>query len=317
MAALLFAGQAPAPAPPPAPADQVPTFSTGTSQVRLDVQVSTGKDLITGLKQDDFLVFDEGAPEPITYFGRDAEHLRLLLLLDVSGSMRKNLQPMAATARQALHYLHYKDRVGIMLFSRETKVLLDFTADMDEAARQLREAVESDQGIGSGTAINRSILSACGYMESYAAKVDDPKQQQERRAILIVTDNLSLNYKASDEQVLRALYGNDTVFNAIVFGRAERPLPPPPGTQLNPDYTPADVFRLAEETGGEAVKAARADATFAEMMERIRTRYSLSYKPPEAKAGAFRHVRVELSPAARRAWPNAVLRYRSGYYAGG
>lgn len=284
--------------------------------MRLDVQVSNGKDLITGLKQEDFVVYDEDAIQPITYFSRDAEHVRLLLLLDISGSMKKNVLAMAATAKQALRSMRYKDRVGIMLFSRETKVREEFTPDMDEVARELQTSMDED-GMGAGTAINASILAACDYMRSYADKVMDPGQRQERRAILMATDNLSLNYKVPDDKVLRELYAGDIVFNAIVFGRAERPRPLPPGTYTNPDYSPSDVFYVAEQSGGEAEKAAHAADVFPQMMERIRSRYSISYKPPPSKAGTFRRVRVDLSPVARKMWPRAVLRYRNGYYSTG
>lgn len=297
------------------PADQTPTFSTGVSQVRLDVQVVDGKQIVAGLSKEDFVVYDDNAPQPISYFGRESEHLRLLLLLDVSGSMKKHLQLMATTVKQALHYLRYKDRVGIMLFSRETKVREEFTTDLNEVAREIQDAVW-DEDLGAGTAINASLLSAADYMHSYSEKIEDPKQREERRAILIVTDNLSLNYKASDRQVLRALYSDDTVLNAIVVGRGERPGPVPAGHTRNPEFSPSDVFALSEQSGGEAVKADRADAAFPEMMERIRTRYTLIYKPPEARPGSFRRIRVELSPDARRQYPRATIRHRTGYYAG-
>ncbi len=288
------------------------------AQVRLDVQVVDGKDIVTGLAKDDFVIYDDGDPQPVLYFGREAEPLRLLLLLDISGSMKQHLQQMATTAKQALRHLRPGDRVGIMLFSRDTKVREEFTQDLEEVTREIQSAVW-DEDLGSGTAINSSILSAAEYMREYALKAEqdpDPRRREERRAIVIVTDNLSLNYKASDEDVLRALYSTDTVLNAIVVGKGHRPPAPPRDGYTNPDFSPADVFLLSEKTGGEAVKAERADATFLDMMERIRTRYSLNYKAPDAAAGAFRPVRVDLAPAARKRYPQARIHHRLGYYVG-
>jgi len=220
---------------------------------------------------------------------------------------------MAATARHSLQYLRPGDRVGVMRFARNTKLQQEYTADFELAAREIQASVRSDD-LGSGTAINASLLEAIEYVRGYADAAADPKQREERRAILIVTDNLSLNYKATDREVLRALYRADVVLNAIVIGRAEKPLPLPEGTKTNPDFTPSDVFTLSEQSGGEAVKAERADAAFSEMLERIRTRYTLSYKAPEAAAGTFRKVRVDLSPAARGRYPAAQVRHRNGYY---
>ena len=74
------------------------------------------------------------------------------------------------------------------------------------------------------------------------------------------------------------------------------------------------MFKLAEQTGGDAVKADNAVADFKHMIERIRTRYSLSYHAPESQPGAFRHIGVALSAGAQRRYPFAEIRARHGYY---
>lgn len=276
--------------------------------VRVDAQVVSGGNVVTDLTRDDFMVSDENVPQKIVYFGRDREPLSLMLLLDVSGSMQKMLSQMATKARQAMRHLQSGDRVGIMLFSRRSRIAQEFTDDLQKVAGQLDEAVR-EEGLGAGTEINAAVLTAASYIK-------DEAEASGRRAILIVTDNLSLNYQLPDSVVIRGLFSANTVFNAIVVGKGNRPKPPPSGQYLNPDFTPADVYKLAEETGGEALKAERADAAFQEMMERIRTRYSLHYHAPEAKPGMFRRIKVELAPAARARYPNAVVRARAGYYAG-
>jgi VWFA-related protein len=240
----------------------------------------------------------------------------LLLLLDISGSMRKYLEQMAATAKDALRYLTVGDRVSIMLFSRDTKVRQEFTGDLMEIARIIGTAVW-DEDLGSGTSINASILGAVEYIEEYhdARNTQLGAPQNDRHAILIVTDNLGMNYQLPDEKVIRSLYNGDVVLNAIVVGKARRPEPDRPGRYTNPDFTVANVFDLSEKTGGEAVKAEEAGRAFSEMIERIRTRYALHYRPPQARAGTFRRIRVDLSPEARRRFPNALVRHRSGYYA--
>ncbi len=115
--------------------------------------------------------------------------------------------------------------------------------------------------------------------------------------------------------MIRELNKADTVFNAIVTGRAIRPRPLDPGKPGNPDFTPSNVFHLSEETGGEWVKAERADESFNEMIGRIRSRYMLAYHEPESSPGTFRHIGVALTEAARRKFPLAELKARNGYYA--
>jgi hypothetical protein len=128
-----------------------------------------------------------------------------------------------------------------MLFARSSAVHQPFTMDFGVVAREMRTAVDT-QDLGTGTAINAAIVAAAAYMGRQASSG--------RRAILIVTDNLSLNYRIPDDDVIRALYAADTTLNAILFGKQQHPAAPRPGQSFNADFTPSDVFKLAEQTGG-------------------------------------------------------------------
>ena len=73
-------------------ADEAVTFRSGVANVRIDAQVTQDNELVTGLTAEDFVVQDEGKPQTIVYFGRESEPLSLMLLLDVSGSMKQYIQ---------------------------------------------------------------------------------------------------------------------------------------------------------------------------------------------------------------------------------
>jgi VWFA-related protein len=283
-----------------------PTFRTGVSDVKVDAQVVENGKIITGLTQDAFQITDEGQAQKIVYFGRDAEPLSLVLLLDISGSMHRWLQRISSTAREALGYLRPGDKVAIMVFGKTLEIHQGFSDNLEETARQIASAI-TDHDVGAGTAINQSVAVAAEYIRKNAGP-------QGRHAILILTDNLSISYQFKDEEVIKALYAGDTVLNAIVVGRAIRPGPLKPGVSQNADFTPADVFKLAEETGGEAVRADETDISFKDMIERIRTRYSLSYHAPGGAPGSFRHIGVTLTGDARKRYPLAEVRARHGYY---
>lgn len=280
-------------------------FRTGVSDVRVVVQVVENGKVLKGLTKSDFVVTDRGEPQPVIYFGKEQEPLDLVLLLDISGSMRKHIEQMSETAAQALRHLSPGDRVAIMTFGVRTNLHFDFFDNHAEVARRLRTAAEDQEIVGYGTEINNAIMDASRLFEE--------KESSARRSILIVTDNLGLNYKANDSLAIGKLHNADAMLNAIVVGRGTRPGPPKAGD--NPDFTPADVFKLAEATGGETVKAERAASFFPEMVARIRDRYTLAYRAPEGgKAGEFRTIRVELSPEARARYPRAEVLARSGYY---
>ena len=261
---------------------------------------------MAGLAKEDFRVLDEGELREIVYFGREREALSLVLLLDLSGSMTRYLKPMAAKAQAALKNLREGDRVAILPFSRRTMTFLEFTSDFGLVDTELRNAIQVTT-LGSGTAINPAVMEAAKYIRE-AADV-----YRGRRAILIVTDNQGLNYQAPDDQVLRELYAANAVLSAMVVGQGKRPAPLAKGA--NPDFSPPDVFKLAEETGGEAVKEDKTDVWFPQMLERIRTRYSIQYRAPRGAApGTFRRVRVELTPEANKKHGRATVRARAGYW---
>jgi len=259
-----------------------------------------------GLAASDFEVYDENALQKVVYFGREAEPLHLVLMLDVSGSMRRYLDQVASVARESLRFLRPRDKVAVAVFARNSKVRLNFTSDLDAVAREIRQAVW-DESLGSGTSINDALVEAAKYIDSSA-------DESGRRAILILSDNLGLNYKRPDEEVIRAINSANAVLNGIIVGKGQKPEVRPGVTYRNPDFTPPDIFRIAEETGGESVRADKAGAAFSRMIERIRTRYAIHYNKPPAATRGFRHVRVELAPAAKLRYPGAIVKARRGYY---
>ena len=270
--------------------------------MRLDVQVLNNGRPLPGLTAPDFTVRDEGVLQSLLDFGRERTPLRLLIVLDVSGSMRRIVAEMASTAERAIAKLGPEDEVAVLAFSRGSRLLHEFTRDDSLPVRTLRRAFE-EEGLGSGSDINAALIEAARILAGGASPAA-------RRAALILTDNGGLSYQLPNEKVVDALNSASAVLNAIVPPFARSPAP-----SQNQDFTPHDVFLLARETGGEVLRADRAAERFLEMIERIAARYALSYKAPESAPGARRRVEVALSPEARRRYPKAEIRSRTSYTA--
>lgn len=286
---------------------ETPVFRAGVTQVRLDVQVLNGDRVLPGLEREDFAIFDENTTQPIAYFAHEDEPLAVLLLLDVSGSMKRYLEQMGRTAQKALGQLGPNDRVGVMVFSKGSQLLLPLSNKRNEAAREIEVAVLGVQ-MPSGTAINSAVIDAAQVLK----KDRDEFRRPARRSVLILTDNGGLSYQISDDLVIRQLLQADSVLNAIIVGKVRQLYS---SGASNTDFTPADVGKLAAATGGETLRAERADEAFPELISRLRNRYSLAYAAPESPSGTFRRVRVELSPAAKKRYPRARVLTRTGYYA--
>lgn len=285
-----------------------PTYQASVTDVQVDAEVVDGRRPVSGLTQRDFVILDEDKPQPIAYFGHSSVPLEIVLLLDVSGSVQKYLKDIAAIATSALRKLTPQDRVAVMVFSRDMWIEQSPTNDPDAIAQAIEKA-SHEQPFGSGTRISAAIQSAAEFLE----RNRQPKMQ--RRAILIVTDNDGMSYGVRRERVLRSLYTADAVLDAIVVGRHPHPPVAQPGAVINPDFEFDDVYPLAEATGGQAIAASKPERRLAEMLERIRDRYSLVYHVPSgAQPGVYRHIRVMLSEGAQHQHPRAEVHARDGYY---
>ncbi len=290
---------------------QVPeaaTFTSGVTQVRLDLLVSNSRGPIEGLTAADLVIEDEGQPVKVNYFERDEANLNLLILMDVSGSMSAFLEQIGKRARALLNELRPQDKVGVMIFGKESDYLMPFSSNMDRVANAIDQALRPGLVPG-GTSINAGLVDAA---EAFA---ENPKLEG-HRAIFILTDNKALNYKVPDELVLQKLFGIDAVLNSIVTKNATPPKPLKNPESRNPDFSWADVFKLSAETGGEVLRTDRADEAFARLLTSLRKRYLVTYDAPQAGPNQFRRINVSLTRDAQKKFGKVQIRVRSGYYTG-
>jgi VWFA-related protein len=281
-------------------------FKSGVTQVRLDVLATNDKGFVKTLKAEDLVIEDEGQAVKISYFGRDESALNLLLLLDVSGSMRTYLSQIGRRAQALLSEMKPKDKVGVMIFAKESDYLMPFNANMDRVANAIDQALRPDL-LPSGTSINAGLIDAA------QAFIENPKLDG-HRTVIILTDNKALNYRVPDSEVLRNMFAADAVLNSIVTKNAEPPKPVKNPEQRNPDFSWADVFKLSAETGGEVLRTDRADEAFAKLLGNLRERYLITYDAPAAEPNQFRRVKVSLTKEAAKKYGKVLLRVRSGYY---
>src|SRR5947207_226534 len=102
---------------------QQPVFRGSSDVVRVFVTV-TDRDgrLTTTLTRDQFEVRDEGKPQPITQFDNTPQPIRLIVMLDVSGSMEGNLPLLRGAAEQLFTRLRPDDVARVGSFGREITI---------------------------------------------------------------------------------------------------------------------------------------------------------------------------------------------------
>ncbi len=75
---------------------------------------------VRGLQREDFRVFDDGVPQPITYFDASTESASVALVLDASPSVLRESDEMKNAARALVDALSSSDQTAVVDFSAHT-----------------------------------------------------------------------------------------------------------------------------------------------------------------------------------------------------
>src|SRR5262245_9633150 len=278
-------------------AGQDATFRTGVSLVHVDVEVRTedGR-VVEGLTRNEFRILDNRQEQSIAQFAIGDEALDLILLFDISASMKPAVQAVAAAAREGLRELQPGDRVAVMVFNAKSRVIAPFTTDLDAVQATIQSRVLGLKFAGA-TFIQTAV-------ENAAKEFMHQPRTHRRRAVLVITDNYGQRTR-KEASVVNALWEADALLSALVVRNAKLEARRIAITIMGPQMLAwqVGVGGVAEKTGGDMVRGGDPGSSFRDAMRRIRTRYSLYYPMPEAKPGELRSVTVQLSEAAAKRLP--------------
>jgi VWFA-related protein len=280
--------------------------------VVVDVQAlshKTGR-VINGLKKEDFTVTEDGVKQHIESFSQDKLPLSIVLLLDVSGSVSPVIEQVREQGLNTLQQLKPEDEVAVMAFGSFTTVLQNFTKDRAATISTISFIEMMGRWIKEGTYIDEAMYQASLYIHK-AANPDT------RRCIIVVTDNLSNQPQGvahSQREALEELRENGSVVSSLMIGDFAALVKEHQSRQSILDDS---IGAYVSETGGISLSANQMNASLklAELIERLRTRYSLGYYSTNQKRDKrFRKISVKLSPdAARREGKIAIIN-KKGYY---
>jgi len=284
---------------------QEATFRAGVSLVGVDVQVDGAAHPIHGLQKEDFRVSDEGEPQFLVRCSEGEDPLDLLLLFDISTSMRPGMMLLASSLRSALRELRPGDRIAAMSFTTFSRLELPLTDRIDAAAENLAARIKATRFLG-GTFILDAVADAAKYLKAHGGG------PERRRAILIFTDNDGYGPAFQKSVLHHVEEANATVSGIIIpnAGVIAARVGPYGAQRLS---SQDDINPIADETGGEVINGADPGAAFQEIVARMRERYTLYYAMPAAKAGQRRSVTVALSTDALARFPGARTSARKNY----
>ena len=288
--------------------DKEPTdvIRVNTDLVVFDAQVidKKTKRIIGDLTKGDFEVSEDGVKQQVSYLSRDELPLSIMLMLDVSGSVRPILHQIRDGALGALQRLKPEDHVAVIAFGTTWELVQDFTRDRSLVSQKIEAATATDR-LGSGTLLGPALDSAVVHMRKAPT-------QTSRRAIVIITDNIAYTESRQGQEILDELSDSGTVVYGLivqaVIGKVFK--------VLSLGTLSKGVNRFVEQSDGEILGADKkeVDSKLGVVFNRLRARYAIGFRPANTSAdGTFRRVEIKISVDKRRKEKPVVLT-RKGYY---
>jgi Ca-activated chloride channel homolog len=271
---------------------------SGVELVELNVTVTdaTGK-YVTGLAQDDFDVYEDGAKQKLTFFSPSQQPISLAILLDTSASMEERMGIAQEAAIGFTRQLHKDDQAEVIDFDSQVRVLSPFTGD----GAALEKAIRTTTAQGSTSLYNAVYIALKDLKKVKAASSSEIRRQ----AIVLLSDGDDTSSLIEFDQVLDLAKRSETVIYCIGLRQGEI---------ARREFKEAEFVlkQLSNETGGRAyfpTDARELAKIYQSIWEELASQYTMAYSSGNPKRdGAWRRVQVRVTK------PGLTARTKLGYY---
>ncbi|HVQ56775.1 MAG TPA: VWA domain-containing protein [Pyrinomonadaceae bacterium] len=296
----------------PAFADKIQTDKIAASLFKIaSVRVSdVNNRAIDELSVEDFEVLESGVERKIVSVKRSTAPFNLVLLLDVSGSVDNYVNFIRKAARNFVNTVDVRDRISIVTFNDDVKVISSFTTDKG----RLSESLDTFDAGG-----------ATAYYDALAFTLADTLRplRGERTAIVILTDGddnrsfLSFDSMLASIQESGALVYPLYVPSALVAAEAA-PNPDAAIDSLRARYLQGELTskakgegeKLAKVSGGvyyPITQLSQIQTAYEDIVRQLRTAYDIEYH--SELGGTDAGVSPRLKVRSKR--PNSLVQIRS------
>lgn len=260
--------------PTPPPDDDGGTIKT--FEVRLPVTVidrKKKKDLVSGFKRGDFVVFEDGVQQEVTFFTDEKTNPAVYVgvLMDTSPSTAGKMKFSKEAAKNFIYTVTRlrKDKAAFMTFDHLVTLHQDFTDKLD----YLDKAVDNVTKVGSKTSLYDAIW-----------QFSDEKLRNApgRRVIVVITDGDDTFSKAMLADAIDIAQRTETTIFAISTKAGF--LGTVPGVEAGTVKDRGDKYleRLCEETGGEVFFTGdmlELERAFTKISKELSGQYIITYRP--------------------------------------
>lgn len=289
-------GQAPVPQLPQS--QQQPerkVFRSTASMVALNVTVTEGNKLVTGLHAEDFEVYEDGVQQQVRFFESSAIPMDLVLLLDTSSSMRDRMPVVHDAAKGFMKILRSGDRGAVVVFADNVRVVEDLTSD----TAAIESAINSTTAKGA-TALHNAVYVS---LKQFGRKAQSSGEVR-RQAIAVLSDGEDTSSLISLDDVLAL--ARQMGVNIYTIGlRSEYRNSQQGADSLKFSDSTFALKTLAKETGARSFFPANVHElkhVYDSIARELEAQYSIAYSPTNTQNdGRFRRilVRVPSNPSLR------------------
>ena len=264
-------------------------FRGGVDLVNVTVTVAdrNGR-FVSGLKQEDFTVLDDGESQEIVNFSAERVPVSLGLVLDVSASMtpEKLTAARIAIKRFAFDLLSPTDELFLAQFAHRTTMLQTWTKDRDTLSRALDRAE---------TQSRTYLFDAVRTTLPVASTGENTK-----KALLVISDGKDGGSRTPIERLQQIIRTSEVLVYAL-------------GVEGEGGLDAKSLRKITDDTGGrsEIVKGFKnLDKATAQLASELNQQYSLAYAMPHQSDGKWHSIKVKVRQRG------ASVRSRTGYTAG-
>jgi Ca-activated chloride channel homolog len=282
----------------PGAAQDRPVFKSRSDIVQLHVNVFDGNsDAVPELTKENFLVFEDGRHQEITFFSSQDVPVAVGLVIDNSSSMIAKGQLVTAGAMAFAESSHPEDELFVVNFNEHVRHALPPTQPFTPSRPLLRAALAGLRA-GGRTALHDAVIQALDHVE---------RANHQKHVIIVLSDgDDNASRHTRDEMYDRAASSDAIIYTVATSDR-----------RYGGTGDPGVLRKLADIGGGLAYFPRSQDdviEAFTEVAENIRRGYSIGYTPTNtARDGAFRKVKVMVRAKGKR----LTARCRDGYTAPG
>ena len=279
-----------------------PTIKVETRLVNVALNVMDDKGSpVGGLGRDDFAIFEDGKPQKIAVFEKEATTpLSIVLAVDTSETVLTSERLEKEAAKHFVNaVLREQDELDLMEFSDVVRELVPFT----NQKKRIESGISSVQR-GEATAVYDAVYLASDRLATTSAA------DGRRRVVVLITDGgdtvKGSRYTQAVEQAQRA--------GAMVYAIIIVPIYSDAGRNTAGEHA---LIQMARDTGGKyyyVVDPKDLEPAFRHVSDDLRTQYLLGYYAPRrGKDDSYRAIKVRMTDEALQG--KYDLRYRAGYYA--